>query len=222
MFKGGISFNEGSDRAVRWIALLGTPVYAGYNLLVMFGLARSTNYISDTVCLLISGLWVAVGVYHFFAPIRSRFDMLWRLVLYQALALATIAFITGFLEPFASSIALLFLAANIYFGRKALAVSVLSVVVVAAVDAIVRYPSDPSIVGNNIMGAGAIIILGLALVGVIVAQETKRKTLIQSQAQERLQYERIITIINNLTDATFSTDEKGDSVDVQRSLPRLT
>ncbi|MDB5162269.1 MAG: putative Multi-sensor signal transduction histidine kinase [Candidatus Saccharibacteria bacterium] len=209
MFQGGISFTEGSDRAVRWIALLGTPIYAAYNLLVLLGLVHSTNYAGDTVCLIISGLWVALGAYHFFAPIRSRFDMLWRLVLYQSLALATILFITGFLEPFASSIALLFLASNIYFGRKALIASMGSVLVAAVVDGIIRSPSDPSIIGTNIMGAGAILVLGTALVGVIVAQETRRQTLIHSQAQERLQYDRILTIINNLTDATFSTDEKG-------------
>jgi len=209
MFEGGISFTNGSDRAVRWIALLGTPVYAIYNLLVLFGLVHSNNYVSDAVCLIISGLWVALGVYHFFAPIRSRFDMLWRLILYQALALSTILFITGFLEPFASSIALLFLAANIYFGRKALIISMGSVIVAATADAIIRYPLDHSIVGSNIMGAGAILILGAAMVGVIISQETRRQALIHSQTQERLQYDRMLTIINNLTDATFSTNEKG-------------
>jgi signal transduction histidine kinase len=209
MFEGGMSFTQGSDRAVRWVALLGTPIYVGYSMLVLAGFAQSSNYVSDEINLIISGLWLLLGVYHFFAPIRSRFDMLWRLVLYQALALATILFITGFLEPFASSIALLFLASNIYFGRKALAISMASVVVAAVVDAIIRYPVDPSIVGHNLMGAGAILILGAAMVGIIIAQETRRKALIQSQAQERLQYDRILTIINNLSDATFSTDTKG-------------
>lgn len=209
MFEGGISFTSGTDRAVRWIALLGTPVYAGYNLLVYFGVVQSSNYAGDYICLIISGLWVALGAYHFFAPIRSRFDMLWRLILYHSLALATILFITGFLEPFASSIALLFLAANIYFGRKALIISMGSVLVAAIIDAIVRYPVDPSIIGHNLMGAGAILMLGAAMVGVIVAQETRRQALVHSRAQERLQYERILTIINNLSDAAFSTDSRG-------------
>jgi PAS domain S-box-containing protein len=209
MFEGGMSFTQGSDRAVRWVALLGTPIYVGYNMLVLAGFAQSSNYAGDEINLIISGLWLLLGVYHFFAPIRSRFDMLWRLVLYQALALSTILFITGFLEPFASSIALLFLASNIYFGRKALAISMASVVVAAIVDAFIRYPVDPSILGHNLMGAGAILILGTAMVGIIIAQETRRQALIQSQAQERLQYNRILTIINNLSDATFSTDKKG-------------
>jgi len=210
MFKGGISFNGDSNKAVRYIALLGTPIFVAYNLLVFFGVAQSTNYAGDAACLLISGLWLAVGVYHFVAPIRSRIDMLGRLVLYHTLALATIVFITGFLEPFASSITLLFLASNLYFGRKALVASISSVAVVAIVDTIIRYPADPSILVNNILGAAGIIILGLAMVGIIVAQETRRQALVQSQAGERLQYDRILTIINNLSDATFSTDDQGN------------
>ena len=210
MFEGGISFNKDSDKAVRYIALLGTPVFVGYNLLVMFGVAHSSNYAGDLICLMISALWLAVGLYHFFAPIRSKFDMLGRLILYHGLALATVLFITGFLEPFASSIALLFLASNIYFGRKALALSVSSVAVAATIDAIIRYPVDHGIVISNILGASSIIVLGVAMVGIIIAQETRRQALIQSQAQERLQYDRILTIINNLSDATFSTDDKGN------------
>lgn len=209
MFQGGISFNGDSNKAVRYIALLGTPIFVGYNLLVMFGIAPSTNYVSDLVCLLISGLWLAVGLYHFFAPIRSRLDMLGRLVSYHALALATLVFITGFIEPFASSITLLFLASNLYFGRKALIASLSSVAVVAIIDIIVRYQGDNSILMNNVLGAGGILILGIAMAGIIIAQETRRQTLMQSQASERLQYDRILTIINNLSDATFSTDDKG-------------
>lgn len=210
MFKGGISFNNDSDKAVRYIALLGTPIFVGYNLLVYFGIAESSNYFSDFACLFISALWLAVGAYHFFAPIRSRLDMLARLILYHGLALATLIFITGFLGPFTSSIALLFLASNLYFGRKALIASVSSVLVTAAIDALVRYPNDPSIVVNNILGAGGIIVLGIAMVGIIIAQETRRQTLVRSQAGERLQYDRILTIINNLSDATFSTDDRGN------------
>ena len=210
MFKGGISFNGDSNKAVRYIALLGTPIFVGYNLLVFFGIAHSTNYAGDAACLIISALMMAVGLYHFFVPIRSRLDMLARLFSYQALALATLVFITGFFEPFGGCITLLFLASNLYFGRKALAISVSSVIVVVILDSIFRYPSDPAAVITNILGVVGIIVLGVAMVGIIMAQETRRQTLIQSQASERLQYDRILTIINNLSDATFSTDDKGN------------
>lgn len=210
MFEGGLSFTKGSDKAVRYIALLGTPIFAGYNMLVMFGLAQSKNYSGDAICIIISLLWIAVGIYHFFAPIRSSFDMLWRLVLYHLLCLATILFITGFLEPFASSIALLFLASNIYFGRKALIASIASVLIAATLDTIIRYQVDPTIIWDNLLGTLAILVLGICMVGVIIAQETRRQALLHSREREKLQYDRILTIINNLTDATFSTDAHGN------------
>ena len=209
MFEGGMSFNKDSDKVVRYIALLGIPIVIGYNTLVLLGVAHSTNYSGDTVNLLISSLWLLVGVYHFLVPTKSRFDIISRLVMYHALALTTLVLITGFFAPFASSVALLFLASNVYFGRRALSYSIASVILAATIDAIVRYPGDHSIIVNNILGVGSIVVLGLALVGIIISQETRRRALIQSQSKERLQYDRIVTIINNLSDATFSTDDKG-------------
>jgi PAS domain S-box-containing protein len=210
MFEGGISFNKDSDKALRYIGLLGTPIFVGYNLLVYFGIAHSPNYSGNAVCLIISVLWLAAGAYHFFAPIRSMAQILFRILMYHAITLATLLFITGFLEPFTSSVVLLFLAYNVYFGRKALLLSIASFIVAAFFDAVIRYPSDHSIVADNLIGVGALVVLGVALVGIITAQETRRQTLVRSQAGERLQYDRILTIINNLSDATFSTDDKGN------------
>ena len=209
MFEGGISFNKESDKAIRYITLLGTPIFVGYNLLVLFGIAHSSNYAGDFICLLISVIWLIVGMYHSFAPIRSRFDMMWRVIIYHLLAIATVAFITGFLEPFTSSIALLFLATNVYFGRRALVLSIAFVVSAAVIDAIIRYPGNHSIVINNALGLASILVLGVAMLGIIIAQETRRQALVSSQSQVRQQYDRILTIINNLSDATFSTDFKG-------------
>jgi len=209
MFEGGISFNKESDKAVRYIALLGTPIFVAHNFLIFFGVIQSPHYAGPIACLVISALWLATGIYHYFAPIKSRSDMMWRLIMYQALALATIVFITGFFQPFAASIALLFLASNIYFGRRALVLSIGTVIAVAISDIIVRFPHNPEIFVDNVLGVIGILVLGISMVGIISAQETRRLTLIHSQAQERLQYDRILTIINNLSDATLSTDEHG-------------
>ena len=210
MFEGGISFNKDSDKALRYIGLLGTPIFVGYNLLVYFGVVHSSNYSGNLFCIIISALWLMAGAYHFFAPLRSMSQMLVRIVMYHVITIATLMFITGFIEPFASSVVLLFLAYNVYFGRKALLISITSFIVAGLIDAFIRYPSDHSILAINLIGLGAITVLGVALVGIISAQETRRKALINSQSQERLQYDRILTIINNLSDATFSTDEKGN------------
>lgn len=209
MFEGGISFNKESNKAVRYVALFGTPIFVGYNLLVMYGIVPSTNYSGALISTVISLLWLTVGAYHFFVPIRSRFDILMRLTLYFAFAVASVLFITGFLSPFVSSLALLFLAANIFFGRTALITSISVVVVAAIVDATVRYQFTPEVLIHNFVGTIAIVVFGVAMTGIIMAQETRQQALIRSRSQERLQYDRILTIINNLSDATFSVDGKG-------------
>jgi PAS domain S-box-containing protein len=212
MFEGGISFNKDSDKALRYVGLLGTPIFVSYNLLVYFGVAHSPNYSGNVACLIISALWLLAGAYHYFAPLKSKSQMFVRLAMYHVITLATLMFITGFIEPFTSSVVLLFLAYNVYFGRKALIYSIISVIAAATIDAVIRYPIDHSIVADNAIGVGALMVLGVALIGITTAQETRRQSLVSSQANERLQYNRILTIINNLSDATFSTDDEGSVI----------
>ncbi len=209
MFEGGLHYNSSADRAVRYIALLGTPIFVIHSLLVAAGLAPSTNYSGLIITLVISIPWLMLGLVHFFIPVKSRREMAIRLIAYHFFGLATLVFVTGFEQPLAPTFALLFIATNIYFGHKGFWLSVASVLIAAILDIIVRYPQNPMIFWENVIGVFAIVFLGTALIGIISVQETRRKALVQSQAQERLQYDRILTIINNLTDAAFSTDENG-------------
>jgi PAS domain S-box-containing protein len=209
MFEGGVTLTKDAEKAIRYVALLGTPVFVLYGLIVMFGVVPSTNYINDLICLVILSLWLAVGIYHFFAPVRSKIDMLMRFVLYHALALATMLFITGFLQPFAASTALLFLASSLYYGTKGLIASIITVTLAALADIAMRYGAQPTIVSENLLGLSAILVIGVSIIMIISSQETRHKVLIKSQRQARLQSDRVETIMNNLTDATFSTDNKG-------------
>lgn len=209
MTTGGLTVTRESDRAIRHIALFATPIFVLHGLLATFGVIPSANLVSEPLSLLILGLWLAVGLYHYFMPVRSQFDLALRFVLYQALALITIMAITGFLQPFAVALVMLFLAAYVYFERKGFVLSVLAVVFAAVIDTFVRLPSQPDILLANTLGLTAILVLGLSIVAVVSSQETKRATLQRSQKQERLQADRVVTIMNNLTDATFSTDAHG-------------
>ena len=209
MKQGGSQYVRDSDAAIRSIVLFGTPIFVLHGLLILFGFIPSSNYVSDPITITILSLFMAVAVFHYFVPVKSRFDLLMRFTAYGGLSLLTVVFISGFLQPFAASLVLLFLAAHLFFGKKGVAATMTAVVIAALVDAVVRSTQNPAIVIENIVGLVAIMVLGLSLILVIISQETRRQTLQRSQRQERLQYDRIVTIINNLTDATFSTDAKG-------------
>ncbi|MGV9001846.1 MAG: ATP-binding protein [Candidatus Saccharimonadaceae bacterium] len=206
---GGAEYNYEATRAVRVVGVIVTPVLALYATLILAGYISSTHYISAQITLLISISWVIVSVLYYFRPIRSRADQAIRLAFIHAFALLMFMFVTGFEQPFAPLFVLLFLANHIYFGQVGLILSVSSIAFAAGFDMILRYPLQPTIVAEDSMTVFAIIFLGLAVIGVVSAQETKRQALIHSQRRERLQYDRILTIINNMTDAAFTTDQKG-------------
>jgi len=206
---GGAEYNYEATRAVRVISIVVTPVLAMYATLIVAGLVPSTHYINASIAFTISVLWVLMSLYYYLKPVASRSDQAVRLVLMHLFALVMFMFVTGFSQPFAPLFVLLFLASHLYFGRPGLLLSVSSLMLATIVDVIVRYPAQPSIITEDGVTVFATIFLGFAVIGVISAQETKRQALLHSQRRERLQYDRILTIINNLTDAAFTTDEKG-------------
>ena len=206
---GAVQQYSDSDTIIRYITLLGTPIFVLHGLLIMVGFIPSTHYVNEALTLTILGTWLAFSVFHFFVPVRNKVDLAIRFIIYSIFSLATIVFVSGFFQPFATSVVLLFLAAHFYFGAKGVAASMISVVIAALLDAVIRLPNQPDVFTENLLGLIASMVLGLSLVLVVISQETKRQALQKSQKQERLQYDRVITIMNNLTDATFSTDANG-------------
>lgn len=208
MAEGGYIFKD-SERAVRLLTLLITPVFIVHGLLVMAGVLPSANYINAEITLVILGAWLVAGLYHFFAPISSKIDITARAILFETLALATLMFVTGFFQPFLIILVFLFLTSHLYFGYKGLVFSLLGVLLAATVDALIRFPLQPSIVPQNLMASIAILIMALVLLVILANQEIRHRALTKSQRLEHLQSDRLLTIINNLTDATFSTDSNG-------------
>lgn len=202
-------YSKASDRAMRYVGLLSSLILAVYSSLVVFDLVPDIYYAGPEIAMGVSATWIAVSLYYFFVPTRSQFDRACRLTVYHVIGLTTLVFVTGFSQPFANLFVLLFIATNLYFGRLALIASMASVLLAGSIDATIRFSDYPSVQLDMFLSIIGIIFLGIATVTLISVQETRRQSLVRSRARERLQYDRILTIINNLTDATFSTDEKG-------------
>ncbi|MDB5180707.1 MAG: putative Multi-sensor signal transduction histidine kinase [Candidatus Saccharibacteria bacterium] len=209
MQEGVPKFSPASDRAMRYVGLLSTLVMAFYSYLIVFGVIPSVHYADPYVSIVLSVTWIILSAYYFLVPPRSQVSRACRLINYHLIALATLVFITGFSQPFATLFILLFIATNLYFGRIGLILSLLSFVIAGVLDSFVRFADVAYVQQETFTSVAAILFLGITTVGLITAQETRRQTLLHSQARERLQYDRILTIINNLTDAAFSTNEKG-------------
>lgn len=208
MTEGG-RFTKDTDHAIRYMALIVAPVFIVQSLLVMVGVIPSDNYIGPNVTLLIITLWGLVALYHMLAPLKSTSDILARFIVFEAMTLGTTMFVTGFYQPFVVVLALMFLAAHIYFGYRGLAISLLVVIAATLMDTLVRYPGQPEILPLNLIATVAVLVLAIIIIAIVTTQEHRHAALARAQRQERLQYDRIMTIMNNLADATFSTDSRG-------------
>lgn len=209
MEKGGPKSHQVSGSAIRYIGLILSFVMAAYSSLIILGMLPSTHYTGPLIGASLSALWVLLSAYYFFVPATTHSSKAARLLCYYLVFLTTLVLVTGFYQPLAALFVLLFIATNLYFGRTALVASMVALIVVASTDLLVRFSDNPMVIQETLISVFAIIFLGVTTVSLVVAQETRRKSLVHSQARERLQYDRILTIINNLTDATFSTNEKG-------------
>lgn len=209
MQKGGASYNHEATRAVRIIGVILTPIFALYGLLIAAGFVSSIHYVNAPITITLALLWVAVSILYYFRPVRSDSGEAMRLALFHLFAILMFVFVTGFAQPFLPFFILLFLASHMYFGRIGLVISISTLLAATVFDIALRASFHPEVIVADSISVLATIILGIAVISVISAQETKRQALLHSQRRERLQYDRILTIMNNLTDAAFTTDEKG-------------
>jgi len=209
MQKGGATYNLETTRAIRVIGVVVTPIFAVYTLLIALNVIPHVYDFNAPIALSVAFLWVLVSIFYFFKPIHANGSEVMRLAAFHFFALLMFIFVAGFAQPFTPFFILLFLASYMYYGRFGLALSITSLLVAAILDMVLRAPHYPGVIAANSIAVLATILLGVTVISVISAQETKRQALIHSQRRERLQYDRILTIMNNLSDAAFTTDEKG-------------
>lgn len=205
----GGPYNLDAARAVRIVGVLVTPIFAIYAFFVAAGIIYSSHHINTTITMGIALLWVVVSVLYYFKRVYTDGSEAIRLSLFHLFAVLMFLFVAGFAQPFLPFFVLLFLASHMYFGLLGFVLSASTLLAAAIIDIFLRESFYPQVVTENLISVLATILLGVAVIAVFTAQETKRQALIHSKNRERLQYDRILTIMNNLTDAAFTTDEKG-------------
>lgn len=209
MKQGGDHYTDQSTRIARQVGVFATPLIAIYALLIVLDILPGTFFIHPALAMGIAILWVALSLFYFIKPAPAIADQRLRLVTYHVFAIALFVLVIGFDNPFSAFFVILFLASQLYSGVAGVVGSVGAFSVAIVVSTILRAADGPvGFLENGIVGV-SVLFLGYAVLAILGAQETRRQALAHSQARERMQYERIVTIINNLTDAAFSTDHEG-------------
>lgn len=210
MQKGGARNLLDTLHATRYAGLVMTIVLALYSVFVANNLLPSTHYVDDAVLVWsLASLSVLMSLFLYVKEARSKTDIALQLIVYHAIVLSLFTMAIGFWQPFVAVYILLFIASREFFGIKGFLWSVLALVSVSIVDATVRFEYSPEIVYQTGLAVCAVIFIGTMTIALMHARIAKHASASHSRERERLQYDRVLTIMNNLSDAAFSTDEHG-------------
>ncbi len=202
------TFNAHSDIIIRSSGFLLPVILFGYGILLQTGIIHSNHLFVAPVFYATCTAWLLLGIYQLLVPVTSRTGVGLRLLAYHVLAALYVWFATGFATPFIATWIVLFYASYLYLGRTGLNLSIFGLFAVALGDALLNMGDMLSLLQIGLF------FLGTLLVGYITGmmtadQDIDRQELSRSRAEEALQRDRILTIVNNLADAIFSTDKDG-------------
>jgi signal transduction histidine kinase len=208
MYNGGVTINQRTAQIIRFSGLMVPVVLMFYGLLAQYHIIDTSHYVSDILFFCIMVPWTILAIFQFLHESKNAFDSGFRLVGYHILSAAYILFVAGFATPFVAAWVLLFLASYAYFSNKGLKLSITALILTAGADSLLNLSNSSEIV-TSLLTLISILIVGIAAVSISQIQEVDGAELTRSKAQESLQRDRILTIVNNLADAVLSTDKNG-------------
>lgn len=209
MYMGGTGYSPQIARIISYAGLIIPFILTGYGYLHAANIIVSKNFVSFEILTFISVSWMITAVWQFLIPGKTKAVVSFRLSLYHVLAAFYLLFVTGIVTPFAACWILLLIAASVYFGRSAVLLSVAVFLATVLADIFVWGDVSASTVLYDLAVLVAVLVCAVVVMSMSRAQAVDRSELRRSHEQEVLQRDRILTIVNNLTDAVLSTDRRG-------------
>ena len=199
----------------QWSVSVLVPVMAIIcGLLARQGIFDPNFYESDMTFFILSAAYLLVSAVFFYFRWRKQLTTSVVFICLLALNIITLfftLFVTGFVNVFLIGWVPLMVSTDLYFGRLGFFFSFLALVV-SGVFTAVLHPnlSDPLyliVLTQEVLGLGL-----LALVIAIIRRiaEKEGQQLIKVSAKEELQRQRLLSLINSMSDAVVSVNEKGD------------
>lgn len=209
MYKGGSNYATHSAQIIRFAGLLVPTILIIYGVFVQTEVIKVPHVIDTLGLFLLSFWWMYIGILQFLFPSKTVYGPALRLIAYHLIAGAFLVFITGVSSPFITCWILLMLASYIGFSKRGLQLSALAFIIIIAIDIILQSKTNDMAIVYDLIALISILITGAITLGVYRSQKINKEELNRSKAQESLQRDSILTIINNLADAILSTDMDG-------------
>ena len=209
MYKGGTIYSPRAASVIRYAGLIIPILLITYGVLIQFNIINVQHAIDNFSFFSICFWWLVISIVQFSIPIKSRLDILLRLTAYHLLAGAYLLFVSGIASPLSGFWLLLMLGSYVYFSERGLQLSTFAFILLIAIDISLKHSSGLASITYDLVALIAILVISIVTMSVTRSQEVTKEALKQSKAQESLQRDRVITIVNNMTDAVLSVDMEG-------------
>lgn len=209
MYKGGLHYSKRSIAMLRYTGLIVPVIVVLYGLLVKLHVFGSTLPFDDKGFFVLSIWWLFLGIFNYIFPSASKLDAIMRLVSYHLLAGGFLVFVAGVSSPLAIFWVLLLAASGLYFPKHGLSLSLLWFVGVAFFDALYWLPYNVGNAAGDLLTLIAVSLSAFVLLSISRVQMSDHEQLRRSRASENLQRDRILTIMNNISDPIISTNGQG-------------
>lgn len=209
MNSGSFNYTERLSHIFRLSGLFIPVILVAYGIYIQNDIMDTTHTVDVTFLFVQAFFWVYIGVIQLIKPSKTKLDALLRLIIYHLLVGAYLIFVVGVTSPFVGSWLLLMLASYIFSPKKGVLFSVISFIVVVLVDILLWHTLHPMNITADLVTLAIVIMIGFTSLSISRTQETNRQELSKVKSEESLQRDRVLTIVNNMTDAVLSTDKDG-------------
>jgi PAS domain S-box-containing protein len=208
MLQGGAKINDQTITVIRYAGLIVPSFLTLYAGVLLYIKPSALPPGSLNLLMILLSAWMLFALYQFLRTKISAREIAVRLVIYHIFAAVYVLLVTGFASPFLAMWVLLFIAAYAGYGRSGLYLSASTLVATAVIDSC-WHTGSPDIVLSNTLTVLVITSVGVVAVIVNRIRQASEAELSRSKAQEMLERDRILTLVNNLADAILSTDKNG-------------
>lgn len=201
-----LNLNTRELMLIRFASTLAPIFLFVYGLSIEVGLARSPHYHGIGPLAAICAVWLVAAIWHWIFQSRRWVQITFAIILH-ALVVLYIIFVSGIYTPILGLYVLLFICSYFYAARLGFYLSALCVISAALSDFV--YIEDPMIRLNAIVSVVTLVFVAQLLLIITRSQQVDQQQFSETKVARDLERDRLITLINNLTDAVISTDIRG-------------
>lgn len=208
MFRGGQTNKRTAKTVIKYAEFFSPIILFTYGILVQNGIIKSSYAIDSFWFYVILITWFILGACQLLFPSKSKDFLGFRIIIYHILVSLYLLFISGFASPMTSVWCVMVVFSYISYLKIGAIISSLAFLLVAITDTAINNFNQLSI-SNNTFTFFVIMISCLICISFFQTEKVNQLTITNSKANEQLQKDSLITLINSLTDAILSIDKHG-------------